>query len=65
MYSSRVSVTVPTKKRARRIAGIGVAAAALGVTRQHLRLVIIGERESVTLLARLENWKRSQPKAKS
>jgi len=52
--------TVPNVKRAKRIAGIGAAAAALGVTRQHLRLVIIGDRESEILLSRYRTWKHQQ-----
>ena len=39
------------RKRRVRIAGIGAMAAALGVTRQHLWLVLTGQRESRRLLA--------------
>lgn len=52
---------VPTIKRAKRISGIGVAAAALGVTRQHLRLVIIDSRKSETLLARYHALTAAKP----
>lgn len=52
--------TAAKRKRAKRIAGIGIAAAALGVTRQHLGLVLHGDRTSPTLLARYHAWKKQQ-----
>ena len=45
------------RKINRRIAGIGTAAAALGVTRQHLSYVLHGRRESASLLRRYAEWK--------
>ena len=54
--------TVPNMKRAKRIPGIVAAAKALGVTRQHLGLVIRGDRTSPSLLARYRNRKRQQSK---
>ena len=55
--------TQSAKKRRQRIAGIGCAAAALQVTRQHLRLVILGCRPSKSLLARYKSLKAGQSKA--
>ena len=42
------------RQRACRIPGITRAASDLGVTRQHLRLVLIGERSSPRLLRRYQ-----------
>jgi len=47
--------------RTARIAGIGKDAAALGVSREHLRLVIQKKRTSHSLLARYQNLKRQTP----
>jgi len=46
------------RQRARRIQGITRAASDLGVTRQHLRLVLIGERSSPPLLRRYQALRR-------
>ena len=50
------------RKRRKRIAGICGAADALGVTRQHLGLVIRGNRVSKSLLARYRALKADQAK---
>lgn len=55
--------TQGARKRSKRIAGIGRAAAALHVTRQHLRLVIRGFRSSKSLLARYRTLKAGKTKA--
>ncbi len=52
--------TAAIAKRAKRITGIGIAAAALGVTRQHLGLVLHGQRESKPLAVRYRAWKKQQ-----
>lgn len=43
--------------------GVASAANALGVSRQHLREVILGRRSSPGLLARFEEWKQSSEAA--
>lgn len=48
-----VKVIVPATR------GTAAAAAALGVTRVHLREVLLGRRKSPGLLARFEEWKNS------
>jgi hypothetical protein len=53
-----------TRKRAPRINGIGRAAEQLGVTRQHLGLVLRGERISPRLLARYHQLRKPQPEEK-
>jgi hypothetical protein len=55
--------TQGARKRSKRIAGIVRAAAALYVTRQHLRLVIRGSRASKSLLARYRALKADQAKS--
>ena len=55
--------TKNARKRRKRIAGIGRSAAALHVTRQHLRLVIRGSRASKRLLAQYRALKACQAKA--
>jgi hypothetical protein len=55
-------VTESAIKRRKAIAGIGRAAAALQVTRQHLRLVIRGSRVSKALLARYNSLKEGKSK---
>jgi len=47
--------TVPKINRANRIGGICSAARAAGVTRQHARLVWLGERRSPALLKKLRS----------
>jgi hypothetical protein len=46
------------RRRAPRIAGIGAAAAALGVTRQHLHAVLAGKRQSRRLTNRYHALKQ-------
>ena len=41
--------------------GITIAAADLGVSRQHLHRVLIGERQSATLLAKWNAWLKRNP----
>jgi hypothetical protein len=53
---------VAKKKQAPRIKGICDAALALGVTRQHLALVIRKKRASRSLLKRYRAW-RLQPRS--
>lgn len=50
----------PKRKLGKRIKGITAAARACGVGRQHLRRVLIGERESYPLLKRYEAWQQQQ-----
>jgi len=52
--------TCANTKRARRIKGIGALAALLGVTRQHLALVLRGQRESQSLLGRYHVLSKAQ-----
>jgi hypothetical protein len=52
------------RKRRKRIAGICRAADALGVTRQHLGLVIRGSRPSKSLMARYVALKLKPAKAR-
>jgi peptide deformylase len=47
---------IASAPRSPRICGIGVAAKQLGCTRQHLLLVIQGERSSPELLARYRSF---------
>jgi len=47
-----------SRRRAPRIVGIGRDSAHLGVTRQHLRLVLIGQRCSRPLLRRYQALRR-------
>jgi hypothetical protein len=54
--------TQSARKRRKKIAGIGRAAVALQVTRQHLRLVIRGYRASKSLLARYRMLKAERAK---
>jgi hypothetical protein len=54
--------TKSARKRRERIAGIGRSAAALQVTRQHLRLVIRGDRVSKSLVARYRALQSGRPK---
>lgn len=57
--------TAAKRKRAKRIAGITGDAAALGVTRQHLGLVLHGDRESKPLARRYRELKRQQRATKT
>lgn len=50
-----------SKGRLVRFPGSSIAAAELGVTRQHLHRVLIGERQSNTLLARWAAWLKANP----
>lgn len=54
-----MTVTVTEKKNIGETRGTAAAAAALGVTRHHLRQVLLGRRQSPGLLARFEEWKKS------
>jgi hypothetical protein len=47
-------------KVSKRIEGIVAASKALKICRQHLRLVILGERQSPELLARFREWRAMQ-----
>lgn len=53
----------PKRKLGKRIKGITAAARACGVGRQHLRRVLIGERESKPLLARYAAWQQANAPA--
>lgn len=44
-----------------RFPGSSIAAADLGVSRQHLHRVLIGERQSTTLLAKWNAWLKRHP----
>jgi len=50
-----------SKGRLVRFPGSTLAAADLGVSRQHLHRVLIGERQSATLLARWKDWLKRHP----
>ena len=56
-------ITTPHQSKGRlvRFPGSSLAAADLGVSRQHLHRVLIGERQSATLLARWKEWLRRNP----
>ena len=49
------------KRKLVRRPGLAAAALELGCTLSHLRRVIIGERVSVRLTARMDEWKRKHP----
>lgn len=55
--------TTPHQSKGRhvRFPGSSIAAAELGVTRQHLHRVLIGERQSETLLERWNAWLKRHP----
>ena len=55
---TKTQAKTQSRRRAPRIAGIGRDSARLGVTRQHLRLVLIGERCSSPLLRRYQALRR-------
>lgn len=55
--------TAPHQSKGRlvRFPGSSIAAADLGVSRQHLHRVLIGERKSTTLLVRWNAWLKRHP----
>lgn len=55
--------TTPHQSKGRlvRFPGCSIAAAELGVSRQHLHRVLIGERQSATLIARWNAWLKRHP----
>lgn len=50
-----------SKGRLVRFPGSSIAAKELGVSRQHLHRVLIGERQSATLIARWHAWLKRHP----
>lgn len=56
-------ITAPHQSKGRlvRFPGSSIAAADLGVSRQHLHRVLIGERQSATLVARWNAWLKRHP----
>jgi hypothetical protein len=56
-------ITTPHQSKGRlvRFPGSSLAAADLGVSRQHLHRVLIGERQSATLIARWQAWLKQNP----
>lgn len=50
-----------SKGRLVRFPGSTLAAADLGVSRQHLHRVLIGERQSATLITRWHSWLKRHP----
>jgi hypothetical protein len=57
MIATRSKAKTASRKRTKRIRGICRAATDLGVNRDHLRMVLRGERQSLSLLRRFANWK--------
>lgn len=59
--------TIPHQSRGRlvRFPGASIAAAELGVSRQHLHRVLVGERKSPALLARWKQWLGRNPQFRS
>ena len=55
--------TTPHQSQGRlvRFPGSSIAATELGVSRQHLHRVLIGERQSATLIARWNSWLKRNP----
>ena len=56
-----ISTPHQSKGRHVRFPGSSIAAADLGVSRQHLHRVLIGERESASLLERWKDWLKRNP----